>query len=149
MCRYRAGFTLPEVLITMTIMTATMGMAILPVQRTLEREAVRGAKLTLATHIARARGVAANRGCRGVMHVVEGSDSRVWITSCSVNGAGVDTIGTVDELSDRYGVSITASLDSITFSPTGLATSGWFEAGFSKGEIVDTLAVSAVGRKLW
>lgn len=149
MRRYRAGFTLPEVLITMTIMTATMGMAILPMQRTLEREAVRGAKLTLATHIARARGVAASRGCRGVMHVVEGSDSRVWITSCSLNGAGVDTIGTVDGLSDRYGVSITASLDSITFSPTGLATSGWFEAEFSKGETIDSLAVSAVGRRLW
>ncbi len=101
MRRYRAGFTLSEVLITMTIMTTTMGMAILPIQRTLEREAVRSAKLSLATHIARARGVAASRGCRGVMHVVEGSNSRVWITSCSLNGAGVDTIGTVDGLSDK------------------------------------------------
>ncbi len=146
---YRAGFTLPEVLITMTIIAATTAMAVLPMQRTLERESVRSAKLTLATHIARARGVAASRGCRGVMHVVQGSNSRVWITSCSLNGAGVDTIGTVDGLSDRYGVSITASLDSITFLPTGLTTSGWFEAGLSKGETVDSLAVSAVGRRLW
>lgn len=149
MRRYRAGFTLPEVLITMAIITTTTALAILPMQQTLEREAVRSAKLLLATHIARARGVAASRGCRGVMHVVAGSSSRVWITSCSLTGTGVDTIGTVDELSDRYGVSITANLDSITFSPTGLATSGWFEAGFSKGATVDTLAVSAIGRKLW
>lgn len=146
---YRAGFTLPEVLITMTIMTVTTGMVVPQVHQILEREAVRGAKLTLATHIARARGVAASRGCHGVMHVFGGSDSRVWVTSCSLSSAGVDTVGMVDGLSDRYGVSITTSTDSITFSPIGLAISGWFEAEFTKGETVDSLAVSAIGRKLW
>lgn len=146
---YRAGFTLPEVLITMTIMAVTTGMAVPHIHKTLEREAVRGAKVTLATHIARARGVAASRGCHGVMHVFDGSDSRVWVTSCSLTGAGVDTVGMVDGLSDRYGVSISTSTDSITFSPIGLAISGWFEAELSKGETVDTLAVSAAGRRLW
>lgn len=149
MRRYLAGFTLPEVLITMTIMTVTTGMVVPQVHQILEREAVRGAKLTLATHIARARGVAASRGCHGVMHVFGGSDSRVWVTSCSLNGAGMDTVGTVDGLSDRYGVSITTTADSISFAPTGLATSGWFEVEFTKGGSIDTLAVSALGRRLW
>lgn len=146
----RTGFTLPEVMIVITIMATTMGMAAPRIHKTLEREAVRGAKVMLATHVARTRGVAASRGCRAVMHVVDGADARVWVTSCAIAGTAVDTVGTVARLSDAYGITLTANLDSITFTPTGIITSaGWFAANFTKGETVDSLAVSAAGRKLW
>ena len=150
MRRYRTGFTLLEVLITISIMATAMGIAAPRIHQTLEREAVRGAKITLATHVARTRGVAASRGCRAVMHVVGGTDARVWVTSCAIAGAAIDTVGTVDWLSDDYGITLTANSDSITFAPTGIITSaGWFVAQLSKGEFVDSLAVSAAGRKLW
>ena len=150
MRRHRTGFTLLEVIITITIMTATMGMAAPHIRHTLEREAVRGAKIMLATQVARTRGVAASRGCRAVMHVVDGADARVWVTSCAIGGTALDTVGTVVRLSDSYGIALTANRDSITFTPTGIITSaGWFTVELTKGETVDSLAVSAAGRKLW
>ena len=150
MRRHRTGFTLPEVLIAITVMTAITGVAAPNIHPILERQAVRGAKITLATHVARTRGVAASRGCRAVMHVVDGTDARVWVTSCALAGTAVDTVGTVDRLSDDYGIALSANRDSITFTPTGIITSaGWFAAEFTKGETVDSLAVSAAGRKLW
>ena len=86
MRRYRTGFTLLEVLITISIMATAMGMAAPRIHQTLEREAVRGAKITLATHVARTRGVAASRG---VASSLSGTNHHTpedwWVRSCAGN----------------------------------------------------------------
>ena len=148
--RQSHGFSLTEMLVVITLMGILTTVALPRLHQTVIRQSVHGAKLTVATHVARARGTAAGRGCPAVMHLVDGGDAQVWVTSCPMTGAGIDTVGRVDAISSRFDVVVKATADSIVFAPTGLVMStGWFAARFVKGGEVDSLAVSPVGRRIW
>ena len=95
----RAGFTLVETLIAMAIIASVTAMAFPKVKDSVLKEAARGARRAVTTEVTRARAAAATRGCPSVLHFQGGSDSRVWVTSCVMNGAAVDTIGSVESLS--------------------------------------------------
>ena len=151
MCnRQYNGFSLTEMLVVITMMGVLTAVALPRLHGTVTRQSVHGAKLTVATHVARARGTAAGRGCPAVMHLVDGGDAKVWVTSCSMTGAGIDTVGMVDAISSRFDVAVAGTADSIVFAPTGLVMSaGWFAARFVRGGEVDSLAISPVGRRIW
>jgi prepilin-type N-terminal cleavage/methylation domain-containing protein len=147
---HHRGFTLIEILVVMTVIGALLGMSLPGFQRTIVRQSVHGARMAVASRLAVARGTAASRGCPAVMHLVVGADASVWVTSCPTTGAGVDTIGVVEDLSEKFDVTVVANRDSIVFSPTGLAQStGWFAARFSRAGVTDSIAVSPVGRRIW
>jgi len=104
----------------------------------------------MVTQLAVARSAAASRGCRSLVHVVDGASARSWVTTCPTVGTGVDTIGTVEQLSDRYSVSVVSSVDSISFSPNGLAFgAGWASFEFTRVGYSDSLAVSPLGKAYW
>lgn len=151
MCnRQYRGFSLTEMLVVLTMMGILTTVALPRLHTTMIQQSVHGAKLTVATHVARARSTAAGRGCPAVMHLVDGGDAQVWVTSCPMTGVGIDTVGIVDAISSRFDVVVKATADSIVFAPTGLVMStGWFAARFVKGGEVDSLAVSPVGRRIW
>lgn len=132
------------------LMAAVMAMALPRLRGAGVKESVRGARLAVSTHIARARGAAATRGCPAVLHVVAGTNARTWITSCPTTGTGVDTVGAVDYLSASSGVDVASTLDSLTFGPNGIAlASNWNVMRFSRNGHADTLAISPVGRPVW
>ena len=148
--RDSSGFTLIEILVVVVLMAAVIAMAAPRIQNAAVKESVRGARLAVSTHIARARGTAATRGCPAVLHVVAGTNARTWITSCPTNGTGVDTVGAIDHLSASLGVDVVSSLDSLTFAPNGIAlASNWNVMRFSRNGHADTLAISPVGRPVW
>lgn len=146
------GFTVIEILIGLTVASA-MGLLVVPrIQDGLQRNAVRSARAVVATQLARARGIAAGRGCFSTIHFTGGTDPRVWITSCPVTGstAQIDTVGTVDALSTGSLVSLSTTAPSISFAPTGVATaSSWTHLTFTRGEYLEQLAVSPVGKVSW
>jgi prepilin-type N-terminal cleavage/methylation domain-containing protein len=148
---YRSrGYTLFELLVVLTIIGALAALAIPHVKGPMIRESVRSARRALVTHLAMARGAAASRACRSVVHVVDGADARSWVTTCTTGGGGIDTVGAVQHLSDRFGVSIVCSVDSITFAPNGLAIgAGWANVGFDRSGYSDSLAVSPLGKAYW
>jgi prepilin-type N-terminal cleavage/methylation domain-containing protein len=147
---HRQGFTLIEMLIVMTVIGVLLGMSLPGFRQTIIRQSVHGATMAVASQLAKARGTAASRGCPAVMHLVAGADASVWVTSCQTVGGGVDTIGVVEDLSDKFDVTVAANRDSIVFSPTGLARStGWFAARFTRAGMTDSMAVSPVGRRVW
>jgi Tfp pilus assembly protein FimT len=116
----------------------------------LTSESTRGARRTVVNSLSRARGAAATRGCRSVLHLVGGSNARVWITSCDMAGTGLDTIGEVENLSDRHGIIMATSGDSVVFSANGLGASpGWISLKFNKAGRTDTLAISPIGWPTW
>ncbi len=146
----QSGFTLIEMIITVTVIASLTAMAFPQARETLIKESVRGARRTIVTELARARGAAANRGCRSVFHVVGGANARTWVTSCPLTGAGVDTVGAVQYLADRFNVTLATNGDSIVFSPNGIgAAPSWTAVAVRRNEAADSLSISPIGRAVW
>lgn len=146
----RSGFSLIELLIVITMIGVLVGVSYPRVARTIDREAVRGARREVVTQVARARTIASQRGCRSTVHFDAATD-RVWVTACPISGTGAAvTVGTVSQLSGRYRVDFAASAASLDFLPTGLGigTTG-ITLGFTRGEASAALTVSSVGRASW
>ncbi|KPJ92547.1 MAG: hypothetical protein AMS18_07215 [Gemmatimonas sp. SG8_17] len=146
----RSGFTVTELIIAIVIVGLVSAFAIPKVKSGMAAERLRSARRSVTTHLATTRGTASGRGCRSVMHIRGGANARLWVTSCTVGGGGVDTIGSVENLSDRYGVTLTTTGDSVIFNSNGLGRSpGWITLNFSKSGRSDTLGISPVGLPAW
>ncbi len=74
----------------------------------------------------------------------------MWVTACAADGGPEETVGTVEQISDRYGVTMESSTASIVFAPTGMAlASAWTRVLFTKGALREGLRISPVGRSEW
>lgn len=145
----RSGFTLLEVITSIALMGILSAVGIPRFQEWMGREHVRQARREVTVHLAGARSVGAQRGCPAVFHLDDISD-RVWVTACRVQGSGIDTVGMINNLAQRYGVSFDTDGDSIQFSPQGLAFgSAWITVRFTKADYEATLEISPVGKAVW
>lgn len=143
------GFTLIEVMLVIVIISAMVVVAVPRIAETVTREAVRGSRMTMTTQLARARGAAANRGCRGTVHI-DRAQAMVWVTACQIAGTGIDTVGAFEQLGQKYGITMSSTADSIIFTPNGLAVGNvWVMMSFTRGAYTDSLTVSPVGRAVW
>ena len=113
----RRGFTMVELVLTMSIAGVAVGLAAPRLQTSVGRIAMRSATSHVTNAVAAARLTAANRGCPAVLHL-DGTTSRVWITSCRPSGAGQETVSS-DYMKSRFKVAMSASADSVRFIPTG------------------------------
>lgn len=85
-----------------------------------------------------------------MFHAAPGSDPRVWVTACALNGTGIDTVGSVSHLDDEFGVTLSLVGDSLTFMPTGLGMgAGWMVLRFAKTSHSDSVAISPLGQARW
>ena len=150
MKRRPTGFTMIELLVAVVIVGIMAAMAMPKLKNGMAQESVRNARRSLVSHLSAARGAASSRGCRAVFHVVAGADPRVWVTSCPLTGAGVDTVGRVSHLTDDHDVSLSHTGDSLTFAPSGIGMgTSWMTVRFAKASKADSLSISPLGQARW
>lgn len=148
----RTGFTTIELLIVIIIMGVIAALTFPKIRQGLDKANVRAARVDVGTFVALARASAVQRGCQGVIHFAYGSTSRVWVTACPryLPGTGtVDTVASIDNLENRYTVSLTSTSDSVQFDPRGLrldnnTTVVRFTGGV--GSNTDSVLINPIGK---
>jgi len=147
------GFTMIEMLVVLVLVSAIMMIALRPLNRSRLATNARSARVEASQGLALARTAAVARNCRSVFHLTRGTVAPMWVTSCKAStigaaGTTVDTLGRIDSLSVRFGVSVSGTTDSVIFDSRGLSQ-GYTSAAFgfqSATGVRDTLTITAVGR---
>ena len=152
------GFTLIEMLIVIVMIGVILSIALRPLNRSRQKINARSARVEASMGLALARSAAISRGCISVFHLqVNGNvthpNSKMWVTTCKAEtigavGTAVDTLGRVDTLSKRFGVTVSGTADSIRYDARG------FTVGYASGAYAfsaaagarDSLTINAMGR---
>src|SRR5260370_25196129 len=104
----RSGFTVIELLIVVIIVGVILAIGFPKMHQAVDSANVRATRVDVTTFAALARADAVHRGCRGVSHFPYSATSRVWVTACpryNVGAGTVDTVASIDNVENRYGVS--------------------------------------------
>lgn len=110
------------------------------------KASVRGAMDAVASLQSVAKNSAIQRG-RTARLVFIASSNQVLVVAIKASGSGLDTIGNVEDLGTRFGVTFTTTTDTLVFTPRGISTNtSGTTVIISKGTFSDTLTVSAAGR---
>jgi prepilin-type N-terminal cleavage/methylation domain-containing protein len=117
------GFTTIELIIAVIIIGVIASIGLPRVRDAIEKADRRAARSAIRTYLATARSAAVARGCRSALHFTQGPNSRMWVTSCVVTGAGSDTLAGPDLLEERWHVRLQSGKDSITYNSRGVRVS--------------------------
>lgn len=142
-----SGFTIIELMVVIVIIGIMTAIAFPNLRSVFNARDARAARREVAGKLEQARSTASTRGCSAELILTIGTDSEAWVESCLATGGGLDTVGGFTSIGDRYGVSITATRDTIRYSPVGVSVGGTAATlTFAKGGRTETLVVSALGR---
>jgi prepilin-type N-terminal cleavage/methylation domain-containing protein len=146
MCnRSDAGFTVIELLWVIVLMGLMAALGIPRIRDAVQKQNVRGARVAAVAHVVKARNAAVQRGCPATVHLR--SSGAVWVTACRTAGAGLDTLGGMDDLHERYGITLYSSRDSVLFDPRGLSLGNQSATIVLTNTVAtDTVTINAVGR---
>jgi Tfp pilus assembly protein FimT len=141
----RAGFTLTEIAVAMSTVALLSALLLPKGEALFAHSAVKaaagevGAKFRLAQ-------IAATQG--GRTSVVRMSYGRIWIEArpriVPTFSSTVDTLGGVTDLALVHKVTVTSSLDSVVYTPTGLAAAGGV-VQLARSGVRDSVVINALG----
>jgi len=140
------GFTLIEMVIVIVLIGALLAVAIPRLVGATDKTSVRSAKDAISALNAVAKSAAIQRGRTARLVLVSGSGTAL-VVAAKTTGTGVDTVGKVENLNSRFGVSFTTTQDTISYSPRGIGSNPTGTTIIvSKGTFSDTVTVTAAGR---
>jgi prepilin-type N-terminal cleavage/methylation domain-containing protein len=146
----RKGFTLIEMLLVVIILGVIALLGYPRMSAGMTSANVRGARTTLINLLAKARS-AATQTNRIALLKIEGDNAVVLMRPrlrLPLAGNDADTLGSVARLGDTYGVTVTATIDSVRFDPRGLGSGFGTGTTFvvSRNGTADTIMVDGLGR---
>src|SRR5690242_1334663 len=134
----KRGFTFIEIMIVMVIIGIIASFGIPRIRDSMIKTNIHSARVGFSLLAVTARQAAVSRGCRGVLHITNGTSGKVWVTVCKLTG-----------LASRYGVSIASTVDSIQYDPRGISI-GYTQAivrfTASGTTAKDSAVVNAIGK---
>ena len=142
------GFTLAEMMIVVVVIGAMLAFGLPRFKTSTIKADVRGAMDAVAALHALTKTSAIQRG-RVTQLVMDRSNTTMVVVANKVTGAGVDTVGRVQNLFSRFGVRFTTipTRDTLIFTPRGIGTeSSDTRIVVGKSGFLDTLLISSAGR---
>lgn len=137
----RRGFSLTELLIVVSMMSLVLAIAMPRVKAATNVASVNAASAELGTRLALARQTAIRRGAPAVLHV---NGQKAWVT-VEQNGTAVLLRDTLN-LSDKYKVVASATVDSVRYDARGFAQLGAAQKFHAaRGGKTSTVCVTAGG----
>ena len=147
--RDQRAFTLIEMLMVVVVIGIFLGFGLPYIRSGTVKSDVRGAMDAVAALHGLTKQTALQRS-RGTRLVIDKTNGTMVVVANKVTGSGVDTVGRVQNLTSRFGVTITtvpSTRDTLTFIPRGIGTeSGDTRIILTKGGFLDTLVISSAGR---
>lgn len=146
--KQQRGFSLIEMMMVVVIIGIMLRVG-LPYFRTSNTKAdVRGAMDLVSALHAKTKQSAVQRG-RVSQLIMDRTNTTMVVVANKVSGSGVDTLGKVENLATRFGVTFTTSptRDTLMFTPRGLGVEpNDTRIIIRKGTFLDTLVISSAGR---
>lgn len=149
-----------EIVVVLVIVGALVSIAMRPLNYQRLKTNARSARVKASQGLALARSTAIARGCVAVFHLQVTNSAppvpppgTMWVTACTANqigalGPATETLGKVDTLTNRFGVTVSGTADSIQFDSRGFTVnyvSGAY--AFSAGSGArDSLTITSMGR---
>ena len=137
----RSGFSLVEMMIAIVVAGLMLAIATPKVRATVIRQEVHAARAAVANMYARARIHALQSRKPTTVHF---NGTQTWVTA--TDGAVLDTVGAVVDLTSLYGVSVAASQAQIGFTPTGFTSIGSAKVVVARSGYRDSVQVTGYGR---
>ncbi len=140
--RGRRGFSLIEMLLVVVLIGIVTAIGLPRLRDAKVRSDVRSARVVLVSLYSQARAAAVQTSRTTTLNV---SGTSAWITANSPAGGTLDTIGTVRNLSQGYGVALAATPNQVTIDPLGFGRLGTTIV-LSNAGIVDSIMITGFGR---
>jgi len=140
----RRGFTLIELVIVIVIMGAMAAFAFPRIGDGITRQSVRSARTMFIAVHARARATAIQRGAQTQMIVNNGT---LEVRSINPVSGAAQTVGRIEDLGARYGVTVQPTNLTLTFDPRGIGMeTSQTTVAITKSTFGASVVISPVGR---
>lgn len=140
----RRGMTLIELVIVFVIIGAIAAIAFPRIGDGLTRQNIRSARALFSALHARARGIAIQRGSQTQLIVNNG---QVTIRSLNPVSGVNEQVGNMQDLAQRYGVTVSPTSFTLTFDPRGIGMeTSQTTVSITKAAYGTSVVISPVGR---
>jgi len=146
----RRGFTLIEMLVALVVVSLVLLIGLPKFSSAMTSQNLRGSRTVVVNMLAKARAASTESNRLTWLKV---SGNKAWILArprtVAAAGSNADTLGVVEDLNKRYGVTVAMSRDSIGFDPRGIASElggGAVTLTVTKSSHSEVVTIDALGR---
>lgn len=140
----RKGFTVIELMMVMVVSGLIMLVAFPRLRSGMLKSSIRSARGDIVAMHSKARTASVQYG-KPTYVAFSGNRAVVLVRVAPGNVAWADSLGGVQDLADKYGVSLTVSEDTLKFDPRGFGIQGG-SVYIRRSGYADTITVSGFGR---